>query len=59
MAGMGTGAVGDKQPAPQNHVVFGGELDVLSLNHLSLLPGVYKRHNIDNVRTASEKGTPH
>jgi hypothetical protein len=31
---MGTGAIRYKQPAPEDYIVFGGELDVLSLNHL-------------------------
>ena len=56
---MGTGAVGYKQPAPQNHIVFGGELDVLFLNHLRSFQRSFKRHNINDVRAASEEGTPH
>jgi hypothetical protein len=56
---MGTGAVGDKQPAPQNYVVFGGELDVLFLNHFRSFQRSVKLHNIDDARTASELGTPH
>ncbi len=55
---MGTGAVGYKQPAPQNDIAFGGELDALSLNHPSLLPGACKRHNIDIGRAGAEEETP-
>ena len=56
---MGTGAVGYKQPAPQIDIVFGGELDVLFLNHLRSFQRSFKRHNINDVRAASEEETPH
>jgi hypothetical protein len=55
---MGTGAVGYKQPAPQNDIVFGGELDVLFLNHLRSFQRSFKWHNINDVRAASEEETP-
>ena len=55
---MRTGAVGHKQPAPQNHIVFGGELDVLFLNHPRSFQRSFKWHNINDVRTASEEETP-
>jgi hypothetical protein len=50
---VGTNAVGYKQPAPQNHITFDGELDILSL-HRPLLPGVFMRHNTHDACTSSE-----
>jgi hypothetical protein len=50
-------AIGHKKPAPQFHAAFGVELDVFSV-HVPLL-SVRKRHNIHDVRVASQEGNPH